>query len=115
MTPLAQGMDSGMGDLGLASLLCTKRKQPVTIANSKPTGRNALLRIGTNCAGAKKMMERRLQGRPEKDPLKAWWKELQRKPDELAKWYCNMKIKQAYAKMSNEEIMTMVGGQEHRH
>ncbi len=72
---------------------------------SKPTGRNASLRICRLCDTNKRNMERRVQGCTEGDALKVWWANLQKEKEGSMKWYRKMKSKDRNAKMLDGDLM----------
>eukprot|EP00959_Pyramimonas_sp_CCMP1952_P207413 4338958-Pyramimonas_sp.AAC.1 len=88
-----------------SEMVCTKCKKPVTLSNSKPTGRNPLYRIGNDCATNKRNMERKVAKRESTDALKVWWKKLQKNPVEEEAWYVKMAAKSPHSTFSDEEIM----------
>ena len=85
--------------------VCTKCKMSTTIAISKPSGRNVMLRIVNDCATDKRNMERKVKSRADGDPLKTWWADLIKDDERSVVWYRKQKTKVRSSKQNDEELM----------
>ena len=75
---------------------CKQCFEDCTLVGSKAAGRDPNIRIEDICANNRRNIEKRVQRRDEKDPLKIFWKALVNDKAKLAAWSRKMKHKRKY-------------------